>query len=145
MSYSFLYDIEHYHLIDENHNGLKGFEQYVENPVKLKKGNNKDVLSKLFGSVCSCYVRQLATNYLRDDADIMSSYSYKEMKAELYGVKLVCFQLGLGYYGACNTPTEIENLNWFADLTMSKTLYLALLKNGVEMPDFQFIRSRMYK
>ena len=67
------------------------------------------------------------------------------MRDELWGVKWVCYNFGLGYFGASNTPCEIENLNWFADLTISKSQYLALLKNGVEMPDFDFIRkSRGY-
>lgn len=140
--YQFIYDIKYFDLINESYNPKrKGlYDSYIETPLKITKSNQKEIIGNLFGYVCSYYVDQFATLYLREPKGIYDSHSYKTMQGDLWGVKWTCYNFGLGYFGACNTPCEIENLNWFADLTISKSLYLALLKNGVEMPDFDFIR-----
>lgn len=141
--YRFIYDTKYFDLINESYNPKhKSFclESHIETPLKITKSNHKEIIGNLFGYVCSYYVDLFATQYLREPTKIYDSHSYKTMRDELWGVKWACYNFGLGYFGASNTPCQIENLNWFADLTISKSQYLALLKNGVEMPDFDFIR-----
>lgn len=64
---------------------------------------------------------------------------YKKMHDELIGVKETLFMLGIGYYDACNTPQDIENLSFISDICIYKAAYLYYVKNGVEMPDFDFV------
>ena len=139
--YSFIYNIQYFDLINENYNPARKslYDTYIESPLKVTKSNSSEIIGNLFGYVCSYYVDSFASQYLRNPKEIYDSHSYRTMEAELWGVKWVCYNLGLGFYGACNTPCQIENLNWFVELTKVKSLYLALLKNGVEMPDFEFI------
>lgn len=57
------------------------------------------------------------------------------------GAKDVLFSLGVGYYGANNTPEEILNLAWAADLCIYKAVYRYFEINKIPLPDFDFVYS----
>jgi hypothetical protein len=61
------------------------------------------------------------------------------------GVKETLFALGIGYYGACNTPEESENLVWIADICEYKSAYLYFTNNNIALPDFEFVYENRYK
>ena len=108
------------------------FYSYIDKPLKITKDNHKEIISKIFGNVCRDYG---GTSFeLTSDSHVT-----KRMRDELIGVKQTLFYLGIGYYGACNTPQEPENLSWIADITEYKAVYLSLIHNGIVLPDFDFV------
>jgi hypothetical protein len=126
---------KYYDLIDENYQPKYNPTGYylgrnVKNPLKITNKNHAEIISKMMGYVCRYYADVEFKDY---------SHSYKIMNDELVGVKSVLFNLGVGYYGACNTPDEIENLAWIADICIYKSQYLYCLKNNVQLPDFDFV------
>jgi len=64
---------------------------------------------------------------------------YVKMDSELMGAKETLYMLGVGYYGAVNLPEEAQNLSWIADICKYKAAYLYFIKNGIELPDFDFV------
>ncbi|MDD5649046.1 MAG: hypothetical protein PHF86_01325 [Candidatus Nanoarchaeia archaeon] len=68
--------------------------------------------------------------------------SYKDV---FYGINRALYCLGVGSLGACNTPETIENLSWIKDLIYAKAYYLHLLELKIELPDFEWLSSQIYK
>lgn len=128
------YDKKYFHLIDEtykpNYKHSYSCNTTNELPLKITKNNHAEIIGKIMGNVC---------RYYSDREITVNSHSYRMMREELSGVKETLFMLGIGYYGASNTPCEIENLSWIADICIHKAAYLYYLNNGVEMPDFDFV------
>lgn len=102
----------------------------VKTPLKITKDNHKEIIAKIFGNTCR-YYSDIELKY--------SSNSYRIMENELIGIKQALFMLGVGYYGAVNTPDEPENLAWIADICVHKSAYLYFVKNNIPMPDFDFV------
>lgn len=142
---SILYEKEFFHLINDSYRPNRDrYNDYIVNSMKITKKNNDHIISNLFGYVCSYYVDTFASILSRKPKEIHTCHSMTIMRGELWGLKFSCFNLGVGYFGASNTPRVINNLSWFANLTITKSIYLALLQNGVEMPDFDFINKNRY-
>jgi hypothetical protein len=136
MAWAIGWNKKYFDLIDETYHPefKKGYGYYscINKPLKLKKGNEKEIIAKMFGYVC------------RDYGDTCfeltsESHALRRMRDELIGVKETLFNLGIGYYGASNTPTEPENLSWIADICEYKAVYLSYIKNGIVLPDFDFV------
>jgi hypothetical protein len=136
MSWAIGYYKKYFHLIDETYRteikkGL-GYWTYPQSSLKIKKDNHAEIIGKVFGNVCRWY----------GDTTVeptSSSHFRKRMHDELCGVKETLFAMGVGYYGACNSPEDPENLSWMADLCEYKATYLYFINNEIELPDFDFV------
>jgi hypothetical protein len=136
MAWAIGYHKKHFDLIDDSYHPKykKGysFYSYIDKPLKIKKDNEKEIIAKMFGYVCRNYGD---TSFeLKSDSHVL-----RRMRDELIGVKETLFNLGIGYYGACNTPEEPENLSWIADICEYKAIYLSYIKNDIILPDFDFV------
>jgi len=135
-AWSFGYYKKYFDLIDSTYYPqLKkgyGFNSECNKPLKITKDNHAEIISKIFGDVCRWYGDTTVepTN---------NSHSRRRMHSELQGVKETLFMLGIGYYGACNTPEDIENLSWIADICEYKAAYLYYINNNIPLPDFDFV------
>jgi len=136
MAWAIGYNKKYFDLIDDSYRPKfkKGysFYTYIDKPLKIKKENEKEIIAKMFGYVCRDY---------GDTSFELTSTSHvlRRMRDELTGVKETLFNLGIGYYGACNTPEEIENLSWISDICEYKAIYLTYVKNNIPLPDFDFV------
>lgn len=73
--------------------------------------------------------------------DIIDSFGYlnfikiRKMWNEIsFGVSKTLSDMGLGYFGAINTPEEIYNLSWNREILFFKAYYIYLKKNGYTDP-----------
>jgi hypothetical protein len=135
-AWAFGYYKKHFGLIDETYrtqiqNGL-GYWTFSKKPLKITKDNHKEIIAKVFGNVCRYY----GDTCVKPEN---GSHMRKMMHDELVGVKETLFALGIGYYGACNTPEEPENLAWIADICEYKSAYLYYINNKIPLPDFDFV------
>jgi len=129
------YHMKHFNCIDHTYwTKVKStgysLNTYVDVPLKITKSNHVEIISKVFGDICRYYSSTELT---------YNSFMGRKIDSEFQGSKNVLFMLGIGYYGACNTPEEPLNLSWVADICKYKAVYLYLLKNGVKIPDYDFI------
>ncbi len=122
---------EYYDLIEENYEPHFSYHKENKIPLKINSKNHDEIISKCFGSITKYYSDIYLETY-------DSFHSYK-MESELNGVKSTLYLLGVGYYGAMNTPCEPNNLNWISDIAKYKSQYLYLQKQNVVMPDFDFV------
>ena len=60
------------------------------------------------------------------------------------GIKKTLFCMGVGYFGATNTPEDLENLSFINDLIFAKAHYLYLKEKGENLPDFQWLSDQIY-
>lgn len=141
MAWAIGYHKKHFDLIDETyHPETKheyGMNRYPKTPLKITKDNHKEIISKVMGDVCMWY----------GDTTVemtVGSRAYTKMEAELQGVKTTLYAFGIGYYGACNTPEDIENLSWISEICIYKAVYLYFIKNEIPLPDFDFVYSHRY-
>jgi len=141
-AWSFLYHIKDFKYIDETYRAemKEGYfsNRWAKTPLKITKTNHAEIISKVFGNICRYY----GDTYQKPESN---SHMMSRMREELDGVKAVLFALGVGYYGACNTPEEPENLSWVADVCMYKAAYLYYINNNIELPDFEFVYKNRYK
>ena len=133
-AWAFGYYKKYFDLIDETYKTKQkcGYSCDTTNeaPLKSTKNNHAEIIGKVMGSVCRYY----------SDMEIKyDSHIYQRMHNELIGVTETLFMLGIGYYGACNTPCDVENLPFIIDICIYKAVYLYYVKKGVEMPDFDFV------
>jgi hypothetical protein len=129
------YYMKHFGCIDETYKQELNhtYTTSVKVPLKITKTNHLEIIAKVFGDIC---------RYYSDTELTYTSHLQTKIDSELMGAKQVLFMLGVGYYGASNTPEEPENLSWVADIAKYKAVYLCLLKKGVKIPDYDFIYSR---
>lgn len=132
-AYNFLWLFPYFNLLDESFNFVPhgSFLTNPSDPLKITKKNHSELIGKMFGY----YVRRIKEDFKYRDYDSVR-FEYNDT---LYGVSNTLFMLGIGYCGASNTPTDINNLIWVKDLTITKAYYLKLLEDGIKMPDFDFI------
>jgi hypothetical protein len=140
-AWAFLYYKKYFNLIDDTyHPEMKpsyGFYREAKTPLKITKNNHAEIIAKMMGNVCRYY----GDTTVEPTAD---SHMFRKMHDELNGVKETLYALGVGYYGANNTPEEPENLAWIADICVYKAAYLYYVKNGIELPDFEFVDKNRY-
>ena len=138
MAWAFGYNKKYFDLIDETYltPTKHGYGFYTESkkPLKITKDNHKEIIAKIFGAVCRWYSDTTVE-------PVNGSHMRSMMHDELNGVKETLFALGIGYYGACNTPEEAENLAWIADICEYKAAYLYYINNKIPLPDFDFVYS----
>lgn len=141
MAWSIGYYKKYFDLIDDTyHPEMKpgyGFYREAKTPLKITKTNHAEIISKIMGDICRWYGD--TTVELK-----INSFNYTKMTSELQGVKETLYTLGVGYYGAVNTPEDIENLSWIADICVYKAAYLYFVKNEIPLPDFEFVYSHRY-
>ncbi len=121
---------KYYYMIDENYHTEYDRRSGNKNPLKINSKNHVEIISKCFGSVTRWY----SDIYLE-----YNSYHNTQIEAEITGIKATLFDFGVGYFGACNTPEEPENLNWICDIAKYKSQYLYLQKQNIVFPDFDFV------
>jgi hypothetical protein len=136
------YNKKHFDLIDSNYHLSEietgvDFYRIAKTPLKITKDNHKEIISKIMGDVCRYYGD--TTVEIKSGEN-----SYRRMDIELQGVKETLYALGVGYYGASNTPEEIENLSWIADICIYKAAYLYFVKNKIQLPDFDYVYANRY-
>jgi len=141
-AWAFGYHMKDFKYIDETyHPEMKqGYfsNRWAKTPLKITKTNHADIISKAFGNVCRYY----GDTYVKPE---YNSHLLTKMREELDGVKSTLYMLGVGYYGAINTPEEPENLSWVADICLYKAAYLYYVKNNIQLPDFEFVYKNRYK
>ena len=62
-----------------------------------------------------------------------------------WGVTSTLCLMGYGRMGASNTPENLNNLSWVRDLVFAKAYHIYLIKKGIIMPDFEFVKKLRYK
>jgi len=94
------------------------------------------------------YLDSYKDSYLDEKSDWYKSYkdsferSKGKMRYEIFGQLRTLYLLGSGYYGASNTPTDLQNLSWARDLIWAYGYYLHLTEDmKLEMPDFDYVNS----
>jgi len=112
-----------------------GMNSRAAKPLKITKTNHEEIISKVFGDICRWY---------SDTELTYSSHLQTKIDSELMGAKQTLFILGVGYYGASNTPEEILNLSWIADICKYKSVYRYFEKNNIKMPDWDFVYKNKY-
>jgi hypothetical protein len=142
MAWAIGYYKKHFDLIDDTyHPEMKptyGMNRQAKTPLKITKDNHAEIIGKIMGDVCRYY----------GDTSVelkVGDRNYMRMEHELQGVKETLYTLGVGYYGAVNTPEEPENLAWISDICMYKAAYLYFIKNEIPIPDFDFVYSHRYE
>lgn len=76
--------------------------------------------------------------------DIISDIN-RESRDRVYFICHTLSVLGHGYFGACNTPENIENLSWAMDLPFAIAYRDWLIEDGYELPDFKFVKGLRFK
>ena len=129
-----------------NHKGW-GMETQIRKPIKMRANPLRDSLEekirqeKIIIDMFAPFVDEIYRELeYREWQNIRHSYD-----KEFYGVKRTLYCLGVGYFGACNTPEEIENLSWVTDIVYAKAYYKHMVERlKLEMPDFNFINNHRY-
>lgn len=128
------YNLKHFKLIDETFKiewkSDRGYSNYPKNPLKITTKNHAEIIAKVFGDI---------SRYYSDTELTHESNMNRKIDGEISGAKQTLFMLGIGYYGACNTPEDPLNLSWIGDICKYKAVYLYFVKNGIELPDFDFV------
>lgn len=128
-----------------------GITKDVTNPVKIgvsnrwgKATDSSTGIAKIFSSMIPMLISDLSV--FRNGVCDQKTFDrvQKEWRDNSYGMGKALSCMGLGYFGACNTPEEIENLSWYRDLIFAYAYYKHLLSNGVKMPDFKFVHKHRY-
>ena len=135
-------NFEHFNLVDDSYNveydNYGYLNSIIKNPLKITKSNKKTIIEKVFGN----QIKYICDDLEYSQVDVGRQYEkYREI---FYGIKSTLVILGCGYYGCSNTPVDIENLNWFTDVVFAKGYYKALIKRGIEMPDFNYVKENRY-
>ena len=113
------------------HSNGYGISHQIQTPLKLNKKNPEETIKAMFVP----YVAEMA----RDMEFRTWENIRREAEKEWYGIKRTLYCLGIGYMGACNTPEEIQNLNWVTGIIEAKAYYTGLLKTGRSFPDFAWL------
>lgn len=127
-----------------------GIGREVTNPVLINSrnrwGKETDVqtgIAKIFSSMIPSLISDLNSYTGLCDQKTFDRV-HARWRDESYGMKKALNCQGLGHFGACNTPEEIDNLSWYGDLVFTYAYYKHLLSNGVKMPDFKFVQKHRY-
>jgi len=128
-----------------NHGGY-GMNMNIKNPLNLKGIRSKDMDNK--DEADRRVIMDMMVPYIKEiekDLEYRSWDSMRhEMEKELFGIKRTLYAMGIGFFGACNTPEDIRNLSWVTSLVFAKGMYLYLKKIGYPMPDFEWLSKRKY-
>ena len=129
-----------------NHSGY-GMNTQIRKPIKMRANPLRDSLDeqirqeKIIIDMFAPYVNEIYNDLEYRDWQNIRHQADKEF----YGVKRTLYCLGVGFFGASNTPEEISNLAWVTDIVYAKAYYRHL-KERLEMklPDFDFINNHRY-
>jgi hypothetical protein len=95
-----------------------------------KRRDSKDVIREMLSTFVQPSLRDIkdCIEWGRDLRDIS-----RKNKDFMYAVCQTLAKGGHGYFDACNTPTEIDNLSWSVDLVFAKaySLYVEELDPGI--------------
>jgi len=126
---------EYLDLLDSTHlsarNSISGYfaEKY---DIVDRKAGDKEIIKKIFSS----HVFKLKADMEYTDIDKVSS----NWKETWWGVADTIALLGIGRFGACNTPRTIDNLSWIKDLVFAKAYYLHLKDHEkYDFPNVEFV------
>lgn len=128
-----------------SHRGF-GMDRSIKKPIKIKNMRTQDHLEnkirtqKVIIDMLAPYIDEIVDNLEYSEWQTVKN----KMESEFYGVKRTLYCLGVGYMGACNTPAEIENLNWVLDIVWGKAAYKYLKKKGEELPDFEWLSNKRH-
>ena len=113
-----------------------GISSVIKNPLKLNKKDPKETIKAMYAP----YVAEMSRDMeYREWANIRH-----EAEKEWFGIRRTLYCLGIGYMGACNTPEDIENLNWIEGIVLSKAYYNGLVKYfpHKSLPDFAWLSQK---
>jgi hypothetical protein len=137
-------NFEHFDKIEIYKFNRNGWHSYVDNPVKFKKTNTEECIKRIFGSFVQGIINDLDCWGNVCDKELFDRV-YKEYQDNSYGIGATLMLQGFGYWGACNTPCNVENFAWYRDVVFDYAYYQHLLNQGVEMPDFKFVLKNRYE
>lgn len=132
----FIY-IKHLHLLDPefkvelNYHSIYGNDRSAKKPIDAGlTRNSNDVIREMLSS----YIRPSLRD-IKDAVEWKRDISSISRRIDDY-IGAVCETLakcGHGYFGACNTPTELCNLAWAKDLVFAKaySIYLEEIDPGI--------------
>jgi len=123
----------------------------------LSKVEDSEIVIKKFWSDLARQVKEKLESkisYERSKADWYDNYTpdIKSIVDQVYEwTRVISFEkahtlsiLGHGYFGACNTPCDIENLAWSKDLAFAIGYKEWLKEDGYELPDFKWVLENRY-
>lgn len=136
-SYMITGNYRYFNLINDSFefkNSSNFLNHYIENPLKIYKSNHVNLIQKIFSYHIKHLTHDIENMFIRNISNI-----YNEWRNESYGIITTLKCLGVGYSGACNSPTDVENLIWYRDVVFSYAYYQALKNQNIELPDFDFV------
>lgn len=120
-----------------------GITRRIENPLKITKKNHEEVIAHMFWHFVETLMGDFESFGGIATKDVYDRIS-REYRDNSYGMIIALISLGVGFTGACNTPTIVENLSWYRDVVFAYAYHKHLTKHGVKMPDFEFVRKNRY-
>jgi len=122
---------EHLHLIDADSKFKINYNRYNNSrrattviDLGIKRESAK-VIKDMFSSFVQSVLNEIKYKYQWDKDYDISKYS-REISDYMHAVSTTLAYSGHGYFDACNTPTELENLSWSKDLVFAKAYSLYL-------------------
>lgn len=138
-THSVYLDYKFFHLVDLNMLPNNSYNEYNFTPNKyIKVGDPSDLIKKSYSVIASYVLNDLKYS---EDFNHNIDEIYREYREYALGTNLALEIIGVGYFGAINTPTSIYNLSWYRDLVFTYCIYKHLkykLKEE-EMPDYNII------
>jgi hypothetical protein len=127
-------------------NRVNGYamDSAIEKPLKVRNTRTRDDLlnRKREEEVIIAMFAPFIEEIVADLEYTELSNLRKRYDDTFYGIKRTLFCMGVGYFGACNTPEDIRNLSWVTDIVWAKALYAHLKNTGETLPDFEWLVGR---
>lgn len=118
--------------------GYKHRHLAYKNPINLSnRRDSSTVIKELYSSLVPSILRDIKDQYSwgrrEQDPKRWLDNLRKRHQDEMHGTCRVLAMGGHGYYDACNTPTELENLSWSKDLVWAKaySLFIEEIDPGI--------------
>jgi hypothetical protein len=145
LGHSILYAFKHFDKL-ANTKYTYNWSKPTEPKYKITKTNHTDIISGIIGNIVLSNVDQFASSMHSDIRNKRKAWDFdatdrqrKRLMSELDGVVHTLYDFGLGYFSSVNSPEELRNLSFAANLAELKCYYLALIEADVDVPDFEKI------
>jgi hypothetical protein len=131
---------------DPHHHGGYGLNMSIKEPMDLKGIRSKEAEKKEKSD--ERVIKDMFAPYVREIVKDLEYRSWDnirhELEKELYGIKRTLYTMGIGFFGASNTPEEIRNLSWVTGIVYAKGIYEYLKKIDYPMPDWEWLSKKSY-
>lgn len=96
--------------------------------IDIRKSNQEDILNVFLSFVKFNYKNSIS---IYKAGNAIEVYKSNDMHTEGWGVLRAAALMGIGYYGASNTPKEKYNLSWVQDIIYYEALLEVYIENKI--------------